>query len=113
MVCNSDTGNNYAQRNSWSGSEGTNTSRANFTFGDSSVHDSIFENIFIVNKSDKEKLMIADRMTVGSTGAGNVVNTAEQVAKWTNTSSQITSLTFNQTGSGSYVNAKVRVFGAD
>ena len=64
MVCNSDTGNNYAQRNSWSGSEGTNTSRANFTFGDSSVHDSIFENIFIVNKSDKEKLMIADRTSL-------------------------------------------------
>ena len=101
--CNSDTGNNYCQRNSYSGSsDSNNTSRANFTYADSSVHDSLFAVSDIINIADQEKLIISHQATVASTGAGNAPNRAEQVGKWANTSSTITSVKHTQTGSGSY-----------
>lgn len=101
--CNNDTGNNYAQRNSYAGSsDSNNTSRANFTYADSSVHDSLFAVSDIINIADQEKLIISHQATIASTGANNAPNRAEQVGKWANTSSTITSMKHTQTGSGSY-----------
>ena len=113
MVFNSDTGSNYSQRNSFSGgADGTNTSRANFTFADSSVKNWIRSKVFIVNKSDKEKLYIVHQMN-GNDGAGNAPARAEQVGKWANTSDSITNITMNQSNSGSFTYKHLQVFGAD
>ena len=113
MVFNSDTGSNYSQRNSFSGgSDGTNTSQANFTFSDSSVKNWIKGRVFIVNKSDKEKLYIVEQMN-GNDGAGNAPARAEFVGKWANTSDSITNITMNQSGSGSFTYKHLQVFGAD
>jgi len=109
---NSDTGSNYAQRNSWAGgSDGTSINQTKFSFGDSSVHDGLFSDMEIINVSNKEKLIISHQTAFNN--GNSAPNRAEQVAKWTNTSAQITSVQFNQSNSGSYTGARARVWGSD
>ena len=113
---NNDTGSNYAFRNNYAGgSEGTSVNQTKFSYNDSSTHDSIFAISYIVNISSEEKLFITNQATVGSTGAGNAPNRAEQVGKWANTSDVITSIKHTQSsGGGDYVSgSNVAVIGSD
>ena len=73
-----------------------------------------FETLFIINKSDKEKLVIGEMVTT-ATGAGTAPNRTEYVAKWDNTSSQITSINFaNSESGGNYnTNSSIKVWGFD
>jgi hypothetical protein len=68
--------------------------------------------MFIFNGQPQQKLILTEQTSVGSTG-NTAPNRAEQVARWDNTAGQITSIQFNQTNSGSYTSARVRVWGSD
>ena len=104
---------NYTQRNSWAGgTDGTSVHQTKYSFGDSSVHDGLYAEMFIFNGQPQQKLILTEQTAVGSTG-NTAPNRAEQVARWDNTSAQITSIQFNQTNSGSYTSARVRVWGSD
>jgi len=72
--------------------------------------------MFVINKSDKEKLCIADYMDYGSSGTGNAPNRIEWVHKWTNTSAQITSIKLynNQASSNDFpIGTRLKVWGSD
>ena len=119
VTFNSDSGSNYARRGSDNGgTDATDTSASKISSGlnsDINSGESAFFNMFIINKSDKEKLVIAELIsTEAGTGAGNAPDRAEFVAKWTNTSSQITSIQVPDLSSGQYnTGSSIKVWGFD
>ena len=111
---NNDIDPNYSWRYSSNGvkPDGVQTSRTGFThnFGfTTTIH---FINMFIINNSANEKLVILHANNQGTAGAGFAPNRSEAVCKWANTSSQITSLKF-MTGSGNFTGGTIKVWGSD
>ena len=118
MTFNDDTGSNYASRQSFDGgSDSTSTSGSNINAGnnDDLVTNSIgIANMFIVNKSDKEKLGMIDTNSGEASGAGNAPTRDECVFKWANTSSQITKIDFDNNKAGDWASGSyIKVYGAD
>ena len=113
---NNDTGNNYAYRVSVDGSADstvTSNSKIRFRFG-SAVSNDFFGTLNIINESTKEKLVINDQIRSNTAGAGNAPSRAENVAKWANTSNQITRVDIIQDGSGSFTDgSEITVYGTD
>ena len=111
---NSDGGTNYADRYSYnSGTDGTDTSNVHGLLDTtSSANDLVFYNMFIVNNSANEKLIINHSVNIGGTGAGNAPNRTENVLKWTNTSSQITDIEFKRS-SGNMTAGQIKVWGSN
>ena len=110
---NSDTGSNYARRGSSNGG-------SDFTQQNSAVilspnnTDNDFVNMFIVNNSANEKLIIAHIVDRNTAGAGNAPDRMEIVSKWVNTSSQITSIDVNNSASGDFDTGSIlKVWGSD
>lgn len=111
-----DTGSNYANRYSNNGaSDSTITSYSALL-----QHNPIVQGeVFIINKSDKEKLIIQHEIGqnqgsgAGGSGAGNVSNRGEFVGKWTNTSGQIDTLQYTKSGVSFYAGTTIKVYGAD
>ena len=113
---NNDTDSNYAQRQSYAGgSDGTSTSQTKFSYGDSSVHDSILANSYILNIAGEEKLFITNFSMVTSTTANYAPYRTELAGKWANTSDAITSIKHTQSSSGGdYISgSNVSVLGSD
>ena len=113
---NNDTGANYARRGSINGGSditGADDDEINWSHDTNSAK---YLNMFVVNKSDKEKLCIAHYMDYGSSGAGTAPNRIEWVYKWDNTSDQITSVKLynNQSSSNDFpIGTTLKVYGAD
>ena len=112
---NGDSGSNYAHRYSGganSYSESTSTTQTSI-YSHAATSNESLTNYFITNKADKEKLMIIEEVNGGAAGAGNAPARAEVVAKWTNTSDQITSIQCINTDSGDLTSGTyITVFGA-
>ena len=110
---NNDTGSNYASRgNQNGGTDFTRTSQSDLNMFESySNTTGAFLNAFIINNSSNEKLGISHSVREGTSGAGNAPERDEVVFKWTNTSSQITDISFTpQSGtinSGSFMKVVV------
>jgi len=84
-----DTGSNYSFRySSNGGSDATVTSDTSMGLGWGAGRKH-FINMFIINNSSNEKLIISHDVNNNASGAGNVPNRFESVGKWVNTSSQI------------------------
>lgn len=118
MTFNDDTGSNYAVRNNFDGgSDNTQINGANINAGlnDDLVTNSIgIANMFIVNKSDQEKLGIIHTNSGEASGAGNAPTRDECVFKWANTSSQITKIDFDNNKAGDWASGSyIKVWGAD
>jgi hypothetical protein len=111
---NGDTAGNYAIRRSAIGA-------ADGTFGSITSIDgeggknvtNYFVNMFIINNSSNEKLVIAHSNSVVTQGAGTAPRRDEIVGKWANTSSQITSITARSADSGNITTGEMKVWGAD
>ena len=110
---NNDTGSNYAGRSHVLGTEGTQINQTSiFTHADTSgnalgVH-------YIVNISDEEKLMIKHEVSNTSSGAGTAPGRHEGVAKWVNTSAQITEVDLLNTDSGDFlIDSNLSILGTD
>ena len=110
-----DTGSNYARRQSVNGgSDGTVTGQSSMG-GDSGAGYLTKDVYFIVNKADKEKLIINHCIITGS-GAGSASDRAEIVGKWVNTSAQINRVGYLNVGGGSSdfgAGSYIKVYGAD
>ena len=112
---NSDSGSNYSFRDSDNGSESTsiNESRAGY-FNAGSGTTNQFGNAFIVNNSANEKLSIVHNINQNAAGAGTAPSRRDTVAKWNNTSSQITSIQVVNTAAGSFDTGSIlKVWGSD
>tara|TARA_B100000029_G_scaffold329006_1_gene321328 strand:+ start:522 stop:1445 length:924 start_codon:yes stop_codon:yes gene_type:complete len=104
-----ETGSAYAARYSKNGgSDSTNTSLNNgIRLLDGGTTNPMYMECTITNISDEEKLVVGHTIEQGSSGAGNAPQRQEFVGKWTNTSSQITSIQLDRASnnfeSGSYI----------
>ena len=97
---NNDTGANYARRGSINAGSDITTAPDNEINWSHATNSAKYLNMFVINKSDKEKLCIAEYMDYNSAGAGNAPNRIEWVYKWANTSAQISSVKlYNQENS--------------
>ena len=119
---NSDTGfqgtqSSYAIRYSGNGtSDGDSGSTWKAIGNYSGFGDPMYVHGFIINKSDEEKLIIAESNEGSSAGAGNAPGRAEWVGKWANTSAQITSINIQKESSshGDFAtNTSMKVWGFD
>ena len=102
---NGDGNANYSfRRNLDGGTDGTDTNTSNDpTISMSSLGGfPLFATIFITNNTSKEKLTIAHTCMQNTAGAGNAPRRREGVAKWANTSDQITQITVTNSDGGSY-----------
>ena len=111
---NSDSGSNYAFR--WNEDGGGDTAYTSQTECDRWIFASkpSFHNFFIVNNTSNEKLITGHVMSPNTAGAGTAPARAEFTSKWANTSSQITDITVNNTGSGDMdTGSIIKVWGSD
>ena len=111
---NGDSGSNYARRYSNNGgTDGTATSDSKIQISRNGKEGD-FMSAFIVNNSANEKLLISHSISVGDTlGAGAVPNRGEIVGKWTNTSSQITSIVVSANADSIPAGWIIKVWGSD
>ena len=111
---NSDTGSNYARRYQGNGdSDGTNTSAAYLMPAQSGGDYDVLFNGHIVNKSDKDKLLVGETMNANDEGAGNYSFRREIVGKWTNTSSQITNIKIKTATNNFASGTRMVIWGSD
>ena len=120
---NSDTASNYSRR--WNIDGGND-----FTTGSTTglmCHNAVgtqtdnFFNMFIVNNSANEKLVISSSVYTISTGAGSPPSREEHVGKWHrvsgsgtgDASSQITSIQFDHGGSNFGIGSSIKVWGSN
>ena len=100
LTFNNDTGSNYAYRRSLNGgTDYTGTSKA-YISPDGFEAGNKLVNMFIINNSATEKLIISNSITNATAGAGNAPTRCEMTFKWTNTSSQITRIDLTNSDSG-------------
>ena len=111
---NGDSGSTYARRYSNNGgTDGTATSDSKIQISRNGKEGD-FINAFIINNSANEKLLIAHSISVGDTlGAGSAPNRGETVGKWTNTSSQITSIVVSANADSIPAGWIIKVWGSD
>ena len=101
--------NQYYSRYSSNGASDSTLSYTSFL-----QHNPIIQGeVFIINKSDKEKLMIQHEVGQNTAGAGNIPNRREDVGKWINTSGQIDTLQYDKSGVSFYAGTTIKVYGAD
>ena len=73
-----------------------------------------FANVFIINNTSNEKLVIAHAVGNNSAGAGNAPYRRETVGKWVNTSNQITQIDAWNNKTGDFdTGSIIKVWGAD
>ena len=112
-----DTGSNYADRYEHDGGSDSTNANHQYTYAYTNHDDAIQHlRMFIFNKSDKEKLMMWWASSGGSsTGAGNAPQRRNGVAKWANTSNQITNIRLNNqvAGGDAASGSFIKVYGAD
>ena len=111
---NADTGSNYARRQSSNGgNDGSATEQDHLLAGHGTSGETTLVTSHIINKSNKEKLVITQIMGAVA-GAGNNPNRRELVGKWVNTSDSITSVTLYNNDSGSFnAGTEMVVLGCD
>ena len=115
---NNDTGTNYASRYSVNGGSdnSSQTSKTSIYMHDDAGDDTkgSLHNIFIINKADKEKLIISETIQNTATGAGTAPARSEEVGKWANTSNQITEIDIFGLNGGSFdTGSSIKVWGAN
>lgn len=111
---NGDSGSNYAiRRSNDGGSDGSWSSqtKAILSWYGLNKH---YTNSLIINNSSNEKLMITHDVGYTTAGAGTAPNRSENVSKWANTSSQITSIQLAEQDGFTYdTQTMMKIWGAD
>jgi len=111
---NSDSGSNYAYRyRTDGGTEFPHTSQTGMNLRSSTANLPVFVNMFIVNNSAQEKLIIEHDVKSNTAGAGNAPLRTEQAGKWANTSAQITSIQLHSGSGNLNTNTIMKVWGSD
>ena len=69
--------------------------------------------MFIINKSDQEKLIISHGARQNTAGSGNAPNRWEEVFKWANTSAQINRVGYVAHNGTLDSSCQIKVWGMD
>jgi hypothetical protein len=112
---NSDTGSNYASRYSTNGGgDATGTSSNDGVLYYAPLNNSErYQTGYIINNSDKEKLVIGEGVAQNTAGAGNAPERRELAGKWANTSAQITSIQVKAKNGSFTTGTRLKVWGSD
>ena len=113
---NNDIGSNYAARQSGNGgADGSPLINQTSIYTHADTSGNAFGNIFIVNNSANEKLGIFHEVSgVNTSGASSAPARREVVAKWSNTSAQITEIDLINTDTGGFSAGTImKVWGSD
>jgi len=117
ITFNNSTGTEYAERRSFNdGAEFTQVNRLLFEPNGGAIvsGNAAFVNLFMVNNSANDKLIIGHAVIQNTAGAANAPNRNEGVWKWDNTSAQITEVDIDNAQAGSYdVGSFLKVWGAN
>ncbi len=112
-----DTGTNYSYRRSHNGAaDATSTSQTGMqaAIGQATTGERTFVNLFIVNNSANEKLVIDHAIEVATAGAGTAPARQEMVGKWANTSNQADILGFRRGADSNYdAGSFLKIWGSD
>jgi len=110
---NGDSGSNYSNiRSDGGGSGSDSTSQSSIPY-DRANKDNL-STIFIINKSDKEKLALNETISGAGTGASTAPGRREMCYKWANTSAQITEISLLKNSGTDLISPSfIQVFGAD
>ncbi len=112
---NVDSGNNYAQRNSFDGGVDATTNSINGLNQWGNTNFNHFGNYFIVNVSSNEKLLQGHYVRQNTAGVANTPSRMEFFGKWANTASQINQITLSRdSGTGQLAAGSIiKVWGSD
>ena len=112
---NSDTGSNYVNRNSKNGgTDSSNASMGRIYLNDLERSSDGYSVSYICNVASKEKLIWYEDIWQRTTGTGTEPDRVECVAKWANTSNQITSIQLLNDKAGDFLSGSfVRIWGSD
>ena len=115
MRFNLDSASNYSFRFSSNGAtDGTAINDSNMLIGDGGITTPSFTNMFIINNSGNEKLVLSNNIYQNTAGSGTAPSRFEANNKWSNTSSQITSIQlFNASGGVYQAGSIIKVWGHD
>ncbi len=115
LTFNSDSGSNYAWRyNNNGGTDATVVNGTKLEMAVTGATPTLFNIFYSVNVSTEEKLLIGHTVEQNTAGAGTVPQRMEVVSKWTNTSDQITTVSFGNDAAGDYaIDSNVSVIGSD
>jgi hypothetical protein len=109
---NGDSGTNYNNRYSINGgSDSTIASQPESYLG--AIDGLSFHNVFIINNASNEKILIHNRVSRSTVGAGTAVTRSKGTGRWVNTSDQITSITVTTAGGGNFTAGNMKVWGSD
>lgn len=112
---NSDSGSNYAYRyRTDNGTEFLHTSQTGVNLRSTTANLPVFVNMFILNNSAQEKLIIEHDVKSNTAGAGNAPLRTEQAGKWVpTTNQQITSIQLHSGSGNLNTNTIMKIWGSD
>jgi len=105
-----DTGSNYGLRYTTNGASDSTTAPYSSLF---SIQPVEFGNMFVINNSSTEKLVMKNEVGRNTAGAGNAPLRQELAGKWANTSGQIDIMSFLKGSATYYAGTSVNIWGAD
>lgn len=114
-VFNNDTSTNYSQRTTVNDTAATGTGQGTLGTGlGTAISTPWYAIVDVVNISTKEKLATGSVITQSTAGSGTAPSISTFVAKWVNTSDQITTVTATNAGSGDFATgSEIIVLGHD
>jgi hypothetical protein len=111
-----DTGSNYARRSSSNGGSDSAPSSAQVWIQGQKPPNAgnAADTYYIINISDKEKLIMCWSLNNQTSGAGTAPSRSEIVGKWVNTSAQIDIIGIANDDSGDFgIGSRITVYGTD
>jgi len=109
-----DTGNNYANRGSTDGGADATETSVTIVRGNSTSYSTpTFFNMFIINNTSNEKLLIGHSVNQNTAGAATAPSRIEFTSKWTDTSNQIDIIEAFPSSGNYNTGSIIKVWGAD
>ena len=109
-----DTGTNYTNRGSTDGGADSTETSVTIVRGNATSYSTpSFFNMFIINNSANEKLVIGHTVIQNTAGAGTAPNRIEFVSKWANTSNQIDIIEAFPSSGNYSTTSQIKVWGSD
>ena len=109
-----DTGNNYSTRSSTDGGADSTETSVTVARGNATSYSTpSFFNMFIINNSANEKLIIGHSVIQNTAGAANAPNRIEFVSKWADTSNQIDIIEAFPSSGNYSTTSQIKVWGAN
>ena len=115
VTFNGDTGANYNRRYSYNngGDVSSDANLTSYPHTANAANTPAFFNVFVINNSANEKLIMSEEIMQSTAGAGTAPNRLEGAGKWVNTSAQITSMRVTSPSGNLNTGTYLKIWGSD